>query len=153
MADTSISVFVAARHDAIRAALWSLLQAEADIDPLAATATGADLARLLASLSPTVVVADESVLGDDGIAWLPALLEASPRSAFVVVGMHDHPAYVARAREAGAADYVLLDEADRLGRAVVEAGDWATPFAAGPRRTGSRPPSMEPRSTTPAPTH
>ena len=72
-------------------------------------------------MSPAVVVVDESVLGPDGIAGLPAIVAATPQSAFIVVGMHDHPAYVARAREAGAADYVRLDDADRLGRAVVEA--------------------------------
>jgi DNA-binding NarL/FixJ family response regulator len=136
--EAPVSVFVAARHEAIRTALWNLFQSEPGVEPLAATASWKDLARLLANVSPAVVVVDESVLGPDGIAWLPAIVAATPQSAFIVVGMHDHPAYIARARAAGAADYVRLDDADRLGRAVVEASDRSAPFSAGRRRTGSR---------------
>jgi len=136
--EAPVSVFIAARHEAIRTALWSLFQSEPGVEPLAATASAEDLARLLSTVSPAVVVVDESVLGSDGIAGLPAIAATAPQSAFIVVGMHDHPAYVTRAREAGAADYVRLDDADRLGRVVVEAGDRSTSFAAGRRRTGSR---------------
>src|SRR5688572_29015224 len=138
IADAPVSVFIAARHEAIRAALWAFFEAEPDVEPLAVSATAADLTRLLARMSPAVVVVDESVLGTHGIAGLPAIVAAAPQSAFDVVGMHDHPAYVTRAREAGAADYVRLDDADRLGRAVVEASEGSTPFAAGRRRAGSR---------------
>jgi DNA-binding NarL/FixJ family response regulator len=136
--EAPVSVFIAARHEAIRTALWTLFQSEPGVEPLAVTASAEDLARLLATVSPAVVVVEESVLGPDGIAGLPAIVAATPQSAFIVVGMNEHPAYVARARAAGAADYVRLDDADRLGRAVVEASDRSRPFAAGRRRAGSR---------------
>jgi DNA-binding NarL/FixJ family response regulator len=129
---------IAARHEAIRTALWSLMQAEPAIEPLAATASARDLAQLLISLSPAVVIIDESALGADGIASLPALMEDAPQSAFVIVGMHDDPAYVTHARRAGAYDYVLLDDAERLGSAVREAADRSASFAVGRRRTASR---------------
>jgi DNA-binding NarL/FixJ family response regulator len=141
--EAPVSVFVAARHDAIRAALWNLFQSEPGVEPLAATASAEDLERLLATVSPAVVVVDESVLRPDGIASLPAIVAANPQSAFIVVGMHDHPAYVTRARQAGAADYVRLEDAARLATAVVEASD---AFAAGRRRTGSRAMTVVPAS-------
>ena len=116
-----VSVFIAARHERVRAALWRLLEREPGVEPLAATADLADMSRLLGRLSPAVVVVDESVLGDARLDALAALVDVAPQAGFIVVGMHDHPGYVDRAREAGAADYVRLDDADRLGRAVVEA--------------------------------
>lgn len=116
-----VSVFVAARHERLRAALLCLLEAEHCVEPLAATGDRADLLRLLGLLAPAVVVVDESVLFSDRVAVLPMLRAAAPRAAFIVVGMHDNPAFAARARRAGAHDYVRLDEAERLGPAVLGA--------------------------------
>jgi hypothetical protein len=79
-----------------------------------------------------------AILGPDGIAALPSLVAEAPAAAFVVVGMGDHRKYVTRAREAGAADYVRLDEAERLGRSVVQASEATAPLPAGRRRAGSR---------------
>jgi DNA-binding NarL/FixJ family response regulator len=117
-----LTVFVAARHHGVRAALRSLLEAEPGIESLGATTDVADLLRVLRCVAPGVVVVDDSVFGAAGVGWLPMLLAAAPESAFVIVGMHDHPGYVTRAREAGASDYVRLDDADRLIRSVAEAG-------------------------------
>src|SRR5918994_4285761 len=100
-----VSVFVAARHDGVRAALWSLLDGEPGIEPLAATADAADLARLLGRVAPAVVVVDEALFADTGMGRLATLVAAAPRTAFIVVGMHDHPGYAARALEAGAGGY------------------------------------------------
>jgi two-component system nitrate/nitrite response regulator NarL len=117
-----VSVFIAARHERVRAALWQLLEHEPGIEPLAATADLADMIRLLERLRPAVVVVDQSVLGDAGLDALSRVAEVAPQAAFIVVGMHDHPGYVTWAREAGAADYVCLDEAaDRLGPSVADA--------------------------------
>jgi DNA-binding NarL/FixJ family response regulator len=128
------SVVVAVRHERLRAALWALLEADADVEPLAATADVGDLATLLGRVTPAAVIIDDALLKDSGIRSL-SVLGAAPGTAFVVVGMQDHPAYAARARALGAADYVRLDEADRLGRAVIET---AAPFRPDRRRTGRR---------------
>lgn len=129
-----VAVFVAARHSSVRTALWKLLETEPGIEPLAAIAELGDLKRLLARLAPPVVVVDEAVLGDDGISGLEALVAGAPETAFIVVGLGEHPLYVTRAREAGAADYIRLDEAERLGDAVLA----AAPMTSGRRRTGKR---------------
>jgi two-component system, NarL family, response regulator DevR len=117
----SVSVFVAARLERLRGGLWSLLDAEPGVEPLASATNIGDLLRLLRRVAPDVVIIDESVLGSAGTGWLETLVTNAPGTAFIVVGMHDHPAFVTRARDAGAVDYVRLDEAQRLVRAVVEA--------------------------------
>ena len=119
-----VTVFVAARHERVRAALWQLLEDEPGIEPLAATADLADTIRLLERLRPAVVVVEQAVLGGAGLDALAALAEVAPQAGIVVVGMHDHPGYVTWARDAGAADYVRLDEAaERLAPAVWEASE------------------------------
>lgn len=134
----TIPVFIAARHRSVRKALWTLLETEPFLEPVAAVADLADLRRLLARVTPPAVVVDEAVLGSDGIRGLPGLVAAAPATAFVVVGLGDHEVYVTRAREAGAADYVRLDEAERLGSSVIEAIEGSASLAARRLRTGNR---------------
>ena len=97
------------------------------------------MVRLLGWLRPAVVVVEQSVLGIPGLDALATLVEVAPQAAFIVVGMHDHPGYVAWARDAGAVDYVCLDEAvDRLGPSVVEAAEPRVPVDVARRTAGSR---------------
>lgn len=116
-----VSVFLAIRHERLRAALWSLLETEPGVEPLPAAADPGDLLKLPGRVAPAVAIVDHSVLGDRGVSRLAELVPAAPQTAFIVVGMCDESAYVTRAREAGAVDYVCLDDADRLGRSVLEA--------------------------------
>ena len=62
-----ITVFIAARHERVRAALWQLLEGEPGVEPVAATTDLADLIRLLGRLAPAVVIVEHSVLGDAGL--------------------------------------------------------------------------------------
>jgi DNA-binding NarL/FixJ family response regulator len=135
----SASVFVAVRRALLRAGLWSLLEAEPGVEPLASTADVGDLLQRLGRDAPDVVIIDEFVLGDAADGRLEMLVTSPPQTAFIVVGMHDDPAFLTRARDAGAADYVRLDEADRLGRAVNQAAVAARlGTACGMARVGGR---------------
>jgi DNA-binding NarL/FixJ family response regulator len=116
--ESPVTVFLAITHAGMRTALWSLLEDEPGIELLAATANAGDLLRLVRRVAPAVAIVDESVFGERGTARLPELAAAAPQTVFIVVGMYDQPAYVARAREFGAVDYICLDEAERLGRSV-----------------------------------
>jgi DNA-binding NarL/FixJ family response regulator len=138
IAHAAVPVFLAVAHRSARRALWLWLEAEPDVTPVAAAADLAHLRRLLRHAKPPVVIVDEAILGHDGIAALPDLVADAPATAFIVVGMADHPAYLARAREAGAADYVRLDEAERLVGSVVGASESSAASTPARRRTGSR---------------
>ena len=75
---------------------------------------------------PDVVVVDGSLLGEPGLRRLSTFTALAPSTAFVVIGMGDHPGFAARARAAGAADYVRLDDAvERVAAAVSAAGSGA----------------------------
>jgi DNA-binding NarL/FixJ family response regulator len=121
MSARRVTVFVAARHNSVRNALWKLLETEPGVEPVAASADLADLKRLLERAVPHVVVVDEAILGGDGISALSGLIASAPVTAFIVVGLGEHPRYLTRARETGAADYVRLDDAGRLTGAVLAA--------------------------------
>jgi DNA-binding NarL/FixJ family response regulator len=118
----SVTVLIVSRHERVRSALWSLLSAEPGIEPITATGDAGDLAWLLGSVAPAVAVVDESAFG-----MLPELAAGVPATRFVMVGMHDHPGFVTRAREAGATDYVCLDEPERLVAAVAGTAALAKP--------------------------
>jgi DNA-binding NarL/FixJ family response regulator len=134
----TVPVFLAAAHKSVRKALRTLLESDPGVEPLAEIADLADLRRLLQRVTPPVVIVDEAILGPDGIGALHDLIVEAPAASFVVVGMGDHPMYVTRAREAGAADYVRLDEAERLVDSVVAASESSAPLTAARRRAGSR---------------
>ena len=118
----SVTVLIVSAHERVRSALWGLLSAEPGIESVTAIAEAADLAWLVESVAPNVAVVDESVF-----AMLPELVRAVPTTRFVMVGMHDHPGFVTRARDAGATDYVRLDEPKRLVAAVAGTGALAKP--------------------------
>ena len=133
-----VSVVIAAHDERIRNVLWTVFKSEVGIEPVGATADPADLIRLLERVVADVIVLHDSVFGAAGLGSLPLVARAAPRAAVLVVGMHDHPAFARRARDAGAAAYVRLDDAERLGRAVVEASEDSAPLVARRRRTGRR---------------
>jgi DNA-binding NarL/FixJ family response regulator len=58
-------------------------------------------------MQPAVVVADLSMAGGGGFAWLGRLLGQSPASKVIVLSVHDEPTVVQSALEAGASGFVL----------------------------------------------
>jgi DNA-binding NarL/FixJ family response regulator len=114
-----ISAVIATRHPAMRSSLCAVLANCPEVHLLGAAGDLRNAMRLLRSFQPDVVLLDAAVLGDEGVRRLPLLRSAAPTTAFLVLGMGDHPAYAAHARRAGAADYVRLDHAaDRLPQAI-----------------------------------
>jgi DNA-binding NarL/FixJ family response regulator len=114
-----ISAVIATRHPAMRSSLSAALEGDPQVHLLGAAGDLLDTMRLLRSFQPDIVLLDAGVLGDEGIRRLPLLRSAAPTTAFLVLGMGDHPAYAAHARRSGAADYVRMDQAaDRLPQAI-----------------------------------
>ncbi len=70
-------------------------------------ATGRDALRLVTESRADLVLLDMKLPDDDGLAVLRRLKEVAPNTRVLVVTMHDDPALVRRAIEAGAAGYLL----------------------------------------------
>jgi DNA-binding NarL/FixJ family response regulator len=132
-----VPVLIAARRAGVRAALCQLLEDSPGARPIAAASSIADLFRLLARTQAPVVVIDEPLVADHDLQALRTLAAAAPHASFIMVGMHDHPAYVKRARDAGAADYVCLDDVERLAPAVMAASERSSLVPPARRRAGS----------------
>ena len=113
-----ITVLLADDHTMVREGLRYLLEAPGDIH-IAATASNGQEAMELAMLEcPDVVVMDVSMPIMDGIEATQHICQGCPDTHVVMLSMHDTPEYVQRALQAGAAGYILKDDA---GNELVEA--------------------------------
>ena len=129
------TVLLASDRSATRSSLWSLLETEPGLEPVAVAADLPSAIRQLRMLMPDVMLVDRRLLGDTGLRRLPMLALEAEETAIVVIGMGDHPGLDALARSAGAAGYIRLDEAaERL--AGVPA--MLVPGSSSPRRAGKR---------------
>ena len=117
-----ITVLIAAGHDRARAALAGLVESEPTLEHVASALDLASSIRALRALHPELAVIDQALLGHGGLDRLPLLAAVAPMTAFLMLGVETHPGFAARARRAGAAGYILLEEAaERLAPAAREA--------------------------------
>jgi DNA-binding NarL/FixJ family response regulator len=106
-----LSVVVAMRHPAMRAALWAVIQDVRGVRPLGAAGDLRDAVQLIHHSQPEVVLVDESILGAGDLRRLATLRAAAPGATFIVLGLGEHAAYATHARNAGAFDYIRMDQA------------------------------------------
>jgi DNA-binding NarL/FixJ family response regulator len=117
-----VGVVVAARHPAMRKALWAVVEAVRGVAPIGAAGDLHDATTLLDFTQPELVLVDTSVIGGPALPGLATLQVAAPHAAIVVIGTGDHPSYAAHARAAGAFDCVLVDDAvDQVPEALLAA--------------------------------
>ena len=116
---SAIRVFLVDDHSVLRQAVATMLAAEADIEIVGQSADGTKALVDVARLRPDVVILDLKMPETDGLAVLPRILEASPKTRVVVFTMYENPIYVHTAMQAGATGYVLKTvERDDLLRAI-----------------------------------
>jgi two-component system, NarL family, response regulator NreC len=108
----TIRVLVVDDHAVVRSGLRRVLDAEDDIETVG-EAANADRAIFEAmEHKPDVVLMDVTMPGQSGVDALPSLLQSVPSTRVLMLSMHDDPAYVRAAFEAGASGYVLKEAAD-----------------------------------------
>ena len=113
-----ITVLLADDHRMVRDGLRYLLEAPGDIQITALASNGREAVERAIALCPDVAVIDVSMPVMDGIEATLYICENCPNTHVVMLSMYDTPEYVHRALRAGAAGYVLKDEA---GSELVEA--------------------------------
>jgi DNA-binding NarL/FixJ family response regulator len=102
----SLRVLVVDDHPMVRAGLRSMLT-DSDVQIVAEAGTGAEAVEAVGRLAPALVLLDVELPDMDGIQALARIKAQAPGAAVLMVSMHDNPALVRRAIEAGAAGYVL----------------------------------------------
>jgi DNA-binding NarL/FixJ family response regulator len=119
----SLRVVVVDDHPVVRAGLRSMLTCDG-IALVGEAASGQDGLRLAQAQNPDVVLLDMQLPDISGVEVLREIKRTAAHIAVLVLSMHDDPALVRRAMEAGAAGYVLkgVTRRDLLGKLRAVAG-------------------------------
>ncbi len=112
--NSTIRLFVADDHEVVRAGLHSLVAAQTDVEVVGYAADGPGVIAGAARLTPDVLTLDLSMPGSVATEVIPKVLEASPRTAVLVLTMHDDPLYVHSAMSAGARGYLVKSAASAV---------------------------------------
>jgi two-component system, NarL family, response regulator NreC len=104
-----IRILLVDDHTVVRDGLRALLEKQPDMTVVAEASDGRDSIRLAEEQSPDVVVMDIGMPSLNGIEATRRILAANPRTAVVMLSMHQDESYVLRSLKAGAKGYLLKD--------------------------------------------
>jgi DNA-binding NarL/FixJ family response regulator len=96
----------------VRRGLRMRLELEPDVEVIGEAADGANAVRLAATLAPSVVVMDVEMPVMNGIEATSEIVSRAPGVAVVMLSMHDDPATLRTAHDAGAAAFVAKHRMD-----------------------------------------
>ena len=108
-----VRLVLADDHPAARRALREVLEKETWIEVVGEAADGREAVRRARELEPNVVLMDVAMPELSGLEATRRIVAEQPAVRVIAVSMHDDPRFVAGMLEAGAAAYVLKDEALR----------------------------------------
>ncbi|HYG36522.1 MAG TPA: response regulator transcription factor [Clostridia bacterium] len=104
-----IRILLVDDHVMVRQGLRALLMQEGCFQVVGETASGLEVARLVESLHPDVVVLDLMLPGLNGLEIIRKIRVEQPGIRVVVLSMYSNAAYVAAALRHGAKGYVCKD--------------------------------------------
>jgi two-component system response regulator NreC len=104
-----IRILLADDHTVVRDGLRALLEKQADMIVVAEAADGRESVRMAEEEAPDVVVMDIAMPNMNGIEATRRILAANPKTAVVILSMHQDESYVLRSLKAGAKGYLLKD--------------------------------------------
>ncbi|HET7499932.1 MAG TPA: response regulator transcription factor [Kofleriaceae bacterium] len=114
-----IQVFVIDDHPIVRHGFAQLLAAEPDLAVCGQAGDAHAALEALATAAPDVITVDVSLGSTSGIDLIRDIKQRLPRTAILVISMHDELLYAERSLRAGAAGYVMKHEpTDTLLRAI-----------------------------------
>jgi DNA-binding NarL/FixJ family response regulator len=110
-----IRLLIVDDHPMVREGLRSMLAGER-MEIVGEAANGREAVQTLAETSPDVVLLDLELPDTDGLTLLRRIRDIAPGVPVLIVTMHEDPARVRQAVQAGAAGYVLkgVDRAELL---------------------------------------
>jgi two-component system, NarL family, response regulator NreC len=108
----NIRVLIADDHAVLRAGLRMLIGAQSDMKVVGEAADGPETVKRARELESDIVLLDLSMPGPSGTVTIEQLARLDPRPRILVLTMHDDPAYLRAALQAGAAGYIVKKAAD-----------------------------------------
>lgn len=104
-----IRLLLADDQQLVRAGLTALLSMEPDLEVVAETSTGTDVAALVTEHSVDVALLDIEMPGVNGIDAAAELAKAAPGCRSIIVTTFARPGYLKRALAAGVTGFVVKD--------------------------------------------
>ncbi len=98
-------------HPIVRQGLAEMLNHERDLEVCGTAEDVLQALEAIDKLHPDLVIADISLRGSNGIELLKAIKLRFPTTLVLVLSMHDESLYAVRALRAGAAGYIMKQEA------------------------------------------
>ena len=108
----TIRVLIADDHAVLRAGLKLLINAQADMVVVSEVGDGRATIGSAQATAPHVVLLDLSMPGSRFTQTIEQLVRVAPSSRVLVLTMHDDPAYLQAALQAGASGYIVKKAAD-----------------------------------------
>ena len=107
-----IRVLIADDHPVVRAGLRMLIETQPDMEVTAEASDGSETVGRAAVTKPNVVVLDLSMPKSRSSDTIERLVGLEPAPRVLVLTMHDDPAYLRSALQAGASGYIVKEAAD-----------------------------------------
>ena len=105
-------IFILEDHPIMRRGYRTLINGEMDLEVCGEAETAAEAFENIPRTEPDLVIADISLDGMNGIEFIKRLHTQHPDMEVLVVSMHDESLYAERALHAGAAGYLMKNEAE-----------------------------------------
>ena len=100
-------VVLADDHRMLRSILKGFLESEPEIEVVAEAEDGLQALQAAAEFKPDVVISDLRMEKMDGLELAREIQETLPATRVIILSMHNDPAVISQAMEAGASGYVL----------------------------------------------
>jgi DNA-binding NarL/FixJ family response regulator len=107
----SIRIVVADDHKLVRAGIAALLCDVPDVEVVGQACDGFDAVKMVAELSPDILLLDLAMPGMTGLEALAKIHESQPDVRVIIISMHDIEEHVLRAFKLGAMGFMLKDVA------------------------------------------
>jgi DNA-binding NarL/FixJ family response regulator len=127
-------VIVVEDHTLVRQSLVKTINAEEGFEVIGEAGRGDEGLKLIAELSPEVVLLDITMPGGNGLEVAAQMRTAAPKVRFLFLTMHDDDSSISKAIALGADGYVLktasTDELLAALHAIAEGGSYLSPSIA-----------------------